>query len=98
MTNGAALEHVQDNIRVNSIHHGQIDTPILVNLTPEADAAIKARIPLSRLGKPEEVAEVSLFLCSDMASYITGTEIRVEGGCSASSFWAQRGAFLVDTP
>jgi len=84
MTKAAALEHVQDNIRVNSIHPGQIDTPILANLTPEADAAIKARIPMGRLGTPAEVARVSLFLCSDMASYITGEEVRVDGGWCAS--------------
>lgn len=84
MTKGAALEHVKDNIRVNSIHPGQIDTPIVANLTPETDAAIKARIPMGRLGRPEEVAETSLFLCSDMASYITGAEIRVDGGWCAS--------------
>jgi NAD(P)-dependent dehydrogenase (short-subunit alcohol dehydrogenase family) len=84
MTKAAALEHVQDNIRVNSIHPGQIDTPIIANLTPEADAAIKARIPMGRLGRPEEVAEVSLFLCSDMASYVTGAELRVDGGWCAS--------------
>ena len=84
LTKAAALEHVQDNIRVNSVHPGQIDTPILANLTPETDAAIKARIPMGRLGQPEEVADVSLFLCSDMASYITGAEIRVDGGWCAS--------------
>lgn len=84
MTKGAALEHVKDNIRVNSIHPGQIDTPIIANLTPEADAAIKASIPMGRLGRPEEIAEVSLFLCSDMASYITGAEMRVDGGWCAT--------------
>lgn len=84
MTKAAALEHVQDNIRINSIHPGQIDTPILANLTPEADVAIKARIPMGRLGTPEEIAKASLFLCSDMASYITGEELRVDGGWCAS--------------
>ncbi len=84
MTKAAALEHVNDNIRVNSIHPGQIDTPILANLTPELDAAIKARIPMGRLGAPEEVARASLFLCSDMASYITGEELRVDGGWCAT--------------
>lgn len=84
MTKAAALEHVSDNIRINSIHPGQIDTPILANLTPELDAAIKARIPMGRLGAPEEVARASLFLCSDMASYITGEELQVDGGWCAS--------------
>lgn len=84
MTKAAAMEHVKDNIRINSIHPGQIDTPILANLTPEADVAIKARIPMGRLGSPEEVAKASLFLCSDMASYITGDELRVDGGWCAS--------------
>ena len=84
MTKAAAMEHLRDNIRVNSIHPGQIDTPIVANLTPEADAAIKARIPMGRLGTPEEIAKASLFLCSDMASYITGEELCVDGGWCAS--------------
>jgi NAD(P)-dependent dehydrogenase (short-subunit alcohol dehydrogenase family) len=48
------------------------------------DRAIKARIPMGRLGRPEEIANVSLFLCSDMSSYITGEEISVDGGWNAN--------------
>jgi NAD(P)-dependent dehydrogenase (short-subunit alcohol dehydrogenase family) len=84
MTKSAALDVVKDNIRINSIHPGQIDTPIVANLTPEMDRAIKARIPMGRLGRPEEIANVSLFLCSDMSSYITGEEISVDGGWNAN--------------
>lgn len=83
MTKSAALEYVKKGIRVNAILPGQIDTPILGNLTPEQDAAIKAAIPMGRIGRPEDVARTSLFLCSDDASYITGVELPVDGGWSA---------------
>lgn len=84
MTKSAALEYVQRGVRVNAILPGQIETPILGNLTPEQDAAIKAAIPMGRIGRPEDVARTSLFLCSDDAAYITGVELPVDGGWSAT--------------
>ena len=72
------------NIRVNCVAPGSTDTPLLRKdlyndkLLKEATA----QIPLNRHGKPEEIAEVILFLISDKASYITGTEIVVDGGLS----------------
>ncbi len=80
MTKAAALEYVRQGIRVNSIHPGQIDTPILAGLTPEQDAQIKEATPMGRLGRPEEIAYGSLYLCSDEASYTTGTELVIDGG------------------
>ncbi len=80
MTKAAALEYVQQGIRVNSIHPGQIDTPILAGLTPEQNAQIKAATPMGRLGRPEEIAFGSLYLCSDEAAYTTGTELIIDGG------------------
>ena len=80
MTKAAALEYVRQGIRVNSIHPGQIDTPILAGLTPEQDAEIKEATPMGRLGRPEEIAYGSLYLCSDEASYTTGTELVIDGG------------------
>ncbi len=80
MTKAAALEYVRQGIRVNSIHPGQIDTPILAGLTPEQDAEIKEATPMGRLGRPEEIAYGSLYLCSDEASYTTGTELIIDGG------------------
>ena len=57
-----------------------IHTPILGNLTAQDDAAIRAAIPMGRMGKPEEVAYGSLYLCSDEAAYITGIELVIEDG------------------
>ena len=67
MTKSAALEYVKEGIRVNSIHPGQIDTPILSGLTPEQNEQIRAATPMGRLGRPEEIAYGSLYLCSDEA-------------------------------
>ena len=80
MTKSAALEYVKASIRVNSIHPGQIDTPILSGLTPEQNEQIKAATPMGRLGRPEEIAYGSLYLCSDEAAYTTGTELVIDGG------------------
>ncbi|HIE49309.1 MAG TPA: SDR family oxidoreductase [Gammaproteobacteria bacterium] len=82
-TKAAALEYARLGVRINSIHPGQIITPIIANLTPEQDSAIKESIPMGRSGQPEEVAYTSLFLCSDEASYITGAQILVDGGWGA---------------
>ena len=80
MTKAAALEYVRQGIRVNSIHPGQIDTPILAGLTPEQNAQIQEATPMGRLGRPEEIAFGSLYLCSDEASYTTGIELVIDGG------------------
>jgi len=80
MTKSAALEYVTAGIRVNSIHPGQIDTPILSGLTPEQNEQIKAATPMGRLGRPEEIAYGSLYLCSDEAAYTTGAELVIDGG------------------
>lgn len=80
MGKGAALEFVKQGVRVNTIFPGQIRTPILGDITPEQDAAIKASIPMGVVGDPMDVALASLFLASDEARYITGAELWVDGG------------------
>ena len=74
-------------IRANSVHPGSIDTPILdADKAKYGERAITAReksIPLGRLGRAEEVASAILFLASDEASFITGTELVVDGGFTA---------------
>lgn len=80
MTKAAALEYVKQGIRVNSIHPGMIDTPILGNLTPQDAEAIRAATPMGRMGRPEEIAYGSLYLCSDEAAYVTGIELVIDGG------------------
>jgi NAD(P)-dependent dehydrogenase (short-subunit alcohol dehydrogenase family) len=80
MGKAAALEFAKQGIRVNTIFPGQIRTPILGDITPEQDAAIKASIPMGTVGDPMDIAYGSLFLASDEARYVTGAELWIDGG------------------
>ncbi|MGH8007356.1 MAG: SDR family oxidoreductase, partial [Candidatus Binatia bacterium] len=80
MSKAAALEYVKQGTRVNSIHPGMIETPILANLTPEDAEAIRAATPIGRMGRPEEIAYGALYLCSDEAAFVTGAELVIDGG------------------
>ena len=84
MTKNAAIRYATDGIRVNSVHPGFIDTPLVAELkgTPVEDQIIEAT-PMRRWGRPEEVAELITFLASDAASYMTGSEVYVDGGWTA---------------
>jgi NAD(P)-dependent dehydrogenase (short-subunit alcohol dehydrogenase family) len=79
-------------IRVNTISPGATRTPIWKQSTAEGMAQLESvltrTIPLNRLGEPQEIANVALFLASDDSSYIQGTEISVDGGAAASPFGA----------
>ncbi|MEZ5412380.1 MAG: glucose 1-dehydrogenase [Acidimicrobiales bacterium] len=83
MTACAALELARDNIRVNSIHPGVIDTPMVASDDPTATDRIVRATPLRRVGEPIEIARVALFLASDEASYMTGAHVPVDGGVTA---------------
>lgn len=78
-TKTAAMELAGYNILVNAVAPGFIQTRMTSELSPEVQAGILGRIPLGRMGKPEEIAEVVRFLAVE-ASYITGTTIHVNGG------------------
>jgi Dehydrogenases with different specificities (related to short-chain alcohol dehydrogenases) len=81
MTRTLALELSPYNIRVNSIAPGYIDTPGTAQWrTPEIEGRHKKSIPLGRIGQPEEIATIALFLASDASSYITGETILADGG------------------
>lgn len=81
LSKNAALEYAQQNIRVNTIGPGYIDTPLLTkNLEPEEIEGVKSLHPIGRLGKPEEVAELAYWLASDKASFVTGAYYNVDGG------------------
>jgi 3-oxoacyl-[acyl-carrier protein] reductase len=67
-------------VRVNAVAPGFIQTPILASMPEEVLKGMEARVPLKRLGKPEEIANVYAFLASDEASYINGAVIEVSGG------------------
>ncbi len=82
LTKCAAVQHAKDNIRCNSVHPAPIDTDMGREALPEGDVREQRlrEIPLGRVGTPEEVANTVLFLASDEASYVTGSELVVDGG------------------
>jgi len=84
MTKSAALRYAREGIRVNSIHPGFIDTPMVEQVKgTEVEQLIIANTPMGRLGRAEEIGSVIAFLASDAASYMTGSEVYVDGGWTA---------------
>ncbi len=79
----AALEYAEDGIRVNAIGPGYIDTPLLNMLDRSEYDGLVGLHPIGRLGRPEEIAELALFLASDRASFITGSYHLADGGYTA---------------
>lgn len=85
MTKGASHELGKYNIRVNSVHPGMIDTPM--TRVHGGDLAMEygaSKVPLRRVGHPEDVAPLYVFLGSDESSYINGAEIAIDGGVTAT--------------
>jgi NAD(P)-dependent dehydrogenase (short-subunit alcohol dehydrogenase family) len=80
-----AVQHAKDHIRCNSVHPGPIDTPMVRG--PQTDSArlaeLTGRVPLGRLGTSEEIAYGVLYLASDESSYVTGSELVIDGGRTA---------------
>jgi meso-butanediol dehydrogenase / (S,S)-butanediol dehydrogenase / diacetyl reductase len=87
LTRAIALEHARDGIRANCVCPGAVDTPLFRHaLTiPGYSEAAKIAIPMNRIGSSEEIANVVLFLASDLASYITGSVIVADGGMTAKT-------------
>lgn len=86
MTKAAAIENGRRNVRVNSIHPGLIETPMLSGAVMEgqdSDAIVQGYVPLGRVASADEVANLALFLASDESSYCTGSEFVVDGGMTA---------------
>ena len=81
----AAVQYAPENIRVNTIHPGFVLTPMFEPLMhdPTQVEARLEKVPMGRLGEPEEIASVILFLASDESSFITGAELAVDGGYTA---------------
>ena len=86
LTKAAALECARKTplVRVNSIHPGFIDTPMVAGATqrrgPEFRNYIEENVPLGKLGEPSDIAEGVVYLASDGAKFVTGTELTIDGG------------------
>jgi NAD(P)-dependent dehydrogenase (short-subunit alcohol dehydrogenase family) len=83
LTKTAAVEYAADKIRVNSVHPGVIKTPMVDIFDDKELDAISALAPMKRAARPEEVGYVVLFLATDEASFVTGSEYVVDGGSKA---------------
>ncbi len=77
LTRELAFELAESGVRVNAVSPGEISTSIL---SPGTDQIVEEKVPMKRLGSPEEVAEVVTFLCSEKSSYVNGAEIPINGG------------------
>ena len=92
LTQQLALDYAEHNIRVLAVNPGTIETHLAVESVAgdlEAlRAAAAAAHPIGRIGEPEEIASVMLFLCSDAASFMTGEYVNVDGGLMAKGAWA----------
>jgi 3-oxoacyl-[acyl-carrier protein] reductase len=80
LTKALAKEVIHDGVRVNCVAPGVIETPLLEQLQPEAIEYMRSKVPMGRMGHPEEVAAVVHFLASDAASFVTGQCYDVSGG------------------
>ncbi|HEY1014920.1 MAG TPA: SDR family NAD(P)-dependent oxidoreductase [Herpetosiphonaceae bacterium] len=80
LTQTGALEVAKAGVRINAVCPGWTDTAILDSLGPDARPTVMRQVPMQRLGRPAEVAELIAFLASDAASFITGASYRIDGG------------------
>jgi NAD(P)-dependent dehydrogenase (short-subunit alcohol dehydrogenase family) len=80
LTEAMAMDHARDNIRVNCICPGPVRTPMVDTSTPEKLARYKTRVPLGRIGEPDDVAYAAVYLASDEASYVTAAILPVDAG------------------
>jgi len=86
LTKTAALEYAKSGLRVNAVCPCYTRTPMLermLRVKPDLDAKLQARVPLGRLGTPEEIAAAILYLCTDSAAFITGHYLVMDGGIVA---------------
>src|SRR5437762_2916912 len=83
LTKTAAIEYAEAHIRVNAVCPGYIKTPMTEETMRRRGEAILAQVPFHRMGNPEEIAEMVVWLCSDRASYVSGAAYNVDGGWMA---------------
>jgi NAD(P)-dependent dehydrogenase (short-subunit alcohol dehydrogenase family) len=80
LTKNAAIQYAKDNIRVNSVHPGGVDTEILTPFGAEMKQSVTMMHPMGRIANPEEIAYGVLYLASKEASFVTGAELVIDGG------------------
>ncbi|WP_382306781.1 SDR family NAD(P)-dependent oxidoreductase [Herbiconiux sp. UC225_62] len=80
MSKSAAITYAKENVRVNSVHPGFIETPLTDAQAPEINEYVVSMTPMGRAGKPSEIAAGLVFLASDEASFVTGSELVIDGG------------------
>jgi NAD(P)-dependent dehydrogenase (short-subunit alcohol dehydrogenase family) len=85
LSKAAAIQYAKDNIRVNSVHPGFTITPLTASMftKPDIHADRVKGVPMGRMAKAEEIAYCVLYLASDESSYVTGSELVVDGGVIA---------------
>ena len=83
MTRSLALTYARDNIRVNAVAPGYVDTPILSQVLNDMKQAMASQMPIGRLGKDNENANLIIYLLSEKASFITGAVVPIDGGYTA---------------
>ena len=82
LTKTAAIDFAKTGIRINAVCPGPVDIPGLAEAPQEFRQRLKDENPLGRIGRPEEIAAAVLWLCSDLAGFVTGTGIIIDGGLS----------------
>ena len=83
LTKAAALEYNGQGIRVNAVCPGMVDTPMIqswFDMSPDMAKAVLATMPGGKLGRPDQVAEAAVWLCSDAASWVSGLSMNIDGG------------------
>lgn len=84
LTRVLAIELAAENVRVNAVAPGSIETPLAAQNPPEQKRRMIERIPMGRLGQPREISNLVLFLLSECSSYVTGETLVADGGWSAA--------------
>ena len=82
-TKATAMQHARENIRCNSVHPGPIDTAMLDEVAGGRSEGMLGRVPLGRVGTVEDIAYGVLYLASDESSFVTGSELVIDGGMTA---------------
>lgn len=82
LTKAAAFDYVKKGIRINAVCPTPVDTPMLAAAPEEVRNALEAMLPMGRIAKPEEIAGAIIWLCSDLAAYVTGISLVIDGGAS----------------